>query len=61
MVGRDLHPKEPLNTFPQVHPSPQHPGVHPPSADVRAAPTRRSHDARAPAAQRAAGPGELGL
>ena len=25
MVGRDLHPKEPWNTFPQVHPSPQHP------------------------------------
>jgi hypothetical protein len=24
MVGRDLHPKEPWNTFPQVHPSPQH-------------------------------------
>ena len=24
MVGRDLHPMEPWNTFPQVHPSPQH-------------------------------------
>ena len=31
MVGRDLHPKGPWNTFPQVHPSPQHPGVHPPA------------------------------
>ena len=38
MVGRDLHPKEPWNTFPQVHPSPQHTLE---SARARAAADRR--------------------
>ena len=46
MVGRDLHPTGPWNTFPQVHPSPQHPPparargrarVPPPTRDRREA------------------------